>query len=96
MKISFTWDKNKDILNQKKHKISFEEASSIFSNLPFEVFYDPDHSENENRYIAIGISNKKRILLVIHCESSKENEVRIISARKATKREIVIFLGENK
>jgi len=95
MSVKFFWDEQKNLQNQKKHRISFEEAATIFQNFPLEVFYDPEHSENEDRYIAIGISNKARWLLVVHCENEKGSEIRIISARKATKKEqLNIFKGK--
>lgn len=87
MKIKFEWDEDKNTINQKKHAVSFEEAATIFANFPFEVFFDPENSADEDRYIAVGFSNRKRVLLVVHCENSKGTLVRIISARKATKKE---------
>ena len=59
----------------------------MFTNFPLEVFYDPDHSETEARYIAVGLSKKKRFLLVVHCENWRGTEIRIISARLASGRE---------
>ncbi len=87
MKLRFVWDSEKDRQNQKKHHVSFGEASSIFHNLPLEVFHDPDHSDDEDRYIAAGFSERGRVLLVVHCENRTGTEIRIISARKATKTE---------
>lgn len=87
MKIKFTWDPKKAASNEEKHKVSFEEASTIFLNFPLEVFHDPDNSEDEDRYIAVGFSDLQRVLLVVHCENPKGTEIRIISARKATKKE---------
>ena len=87
MEVRFEWDDEKNKENQRKHGVSFEEAITIFVNLPLEVFFDPDHSIDEERYIAIGVSEKSRVLLVVHCENEKGSVVRIISARKATKRE---------
>lgn len=94
MKIGFSWDEAKDKINQKKHGISFKEASEIFFNFPLEVFHDPDHSDREDRYIAAGYCNKGRFLLVVHCENPKGTEIRIISARKATKKEEKQIFGE--
>jgi uncharacterized DUF497 family protein len=85
--IRFVWDDTKEKENIRKHRISFSEASTVFLNFPFEVFFDPDHSETEDRFIAIGVSKKQRILLVVHCENSTGTEIRIISARKATRKE---------
>jgi uncharacterized DUF497 family protein len=87
MKIRFFWDDNKNEANQKKHGISFEEATEVFFNFPLEVFHDPDHSNKEDRYIAAGFSRKGRSLLVVHCENGNGLEIRIISARRATRRE---------
>lgn len=69
MKIKFLWDDIKDDENQKKHGVSFAEASEVFFNFPLEVFHDPDHSDHEDRYIAAGFSNRGRTLLVVHCEN---------------------------
>ncbi len=87
MNVEFVWDEAKNRENQIKHRVSFEEAVTIFKSSPFEVFYDPDHSVREHRYVAIGVSEKSRTLLVVHCENETGTVVRIISARKATKKE---------
>ena len=87
MQIQFVWDEDKNRLNKKKHAISFEEAATVFSNFPLEIYIDPYHSENESRYIAVGYSNMERCLLVVHCENQSGTEIRIISARKATRKE---------
>lgn len=87
MALSFTWDEVKNRENIKKHGVSFKEASTIFNNVPYEIFDDPDHSETEHRYIAVGFSDKARALIVVHCENAVGTEIRIISARKATKTE---------
>jgi uncharacterized DUF497 family protein len=92
-KVRFEWDEEKNKANRNKHKIDFAEASTIFLNTPLQVFFDPDHSESEDRYIAIGISLHNRTLVVIHCESYNGTIVRIISARKATKREQKLLHG---
>ena len=87
MKIQFEWDEAKNRSNNKKHAISFEEAATVFTNAPLEIYFDPHHSENECRYIAVGYSNMERCLLVVHCENQSGTKIRIISARKATRRE---------
>jgi uncharacterized DUF497 family protein len=87
MKVRFVWDEEKNRQNQAKHGVSFEEASTIFTNFPLEIFFDPDHSEAEERYIAFGFSDRGRVLLVVHCENRTGTEIRIISARKATAKE---------
>ncbi len=93
MRLRFVWDPEKERQNQKKHGVSFDEASSIFHNAPFEVFHDPDHSDDEERYIAAGFSDRARLLLVVHCERSSGTVIRIISARRATKKERVNLFG---
>lgn len=85
--IKFDWDKNKSSLNKKKHGISFEEALTVFYDENALEFHDTDHSENEDRFIMLGMSFKVRVLVVCHCFREKESVIRIISARKATKRE---------
>ncbi|MFN8491245.1 MAG: BrnT family toxin [Caldilineaceae bacterium] len=82
MAIRFEWDASKAKKNLRKHKVSFEEAKTIFND-PFTVTYpDPEHSDNEERDITIGISARARLLLVVHTD--EEGRVRIISCRKAT------------
>jgi uncharacterized DUF497 family protein len=87
MNVKFEWDAAKSIENYKKHKVTFEEASTIFGSFPFEIFHDPDNSAGEDRFIAMGCSSRGRTLLVVHCENSNGTLIRIISARKATKKE---------
>lgn len=84
MNIRFEWDKNKDVLNLKKHGVSFEEASGVFYDEYALEFHDPDHSEEEDRFIMLGMSFKARILVVCHCFREDYAVIRIISARKAT------------
>jgi uncharacterized DUF497 family protein len=96
VKLKFSWDLEKDKANQKKHGVSFTQASEVFFNFPLEVFEDPEHSADEQRYIAAGFSNKGRLLLVVHCESRTGTEIRIISARKATRREQFQIFGGKK
>lgn len=91
--LRFAWDAAKNRENLKKYGVSFDEASTIFHNLPFEVFHDPDHSVAEDRYIAAGFSDRSRLLLVVHVENRTGTEIRIISARKATKRERATLFG---
>jgi uncharacterized protein len=93
MKLKFVWDDKKNEQNIKKHGVSFEEAQSIFFHKPLEIYYDPEHSESEDRYIAVGVSQKRRSLLVVHCENRKGTEIRIISARKTTKKEQTTLFG---
>jgi uncharacterized DUF497 family protein len=87
LSIQITWDPQKDILNQKKHKISFEEAKSVFFDPNARLIHDPDHSNTEDRFILLGLSSNLRLLLVCHCYRKSNNIIRIISARKTTKNE---------
>ena len=86
-KINFSWDKNKAQTNLKKHKISFEEAQTVFDDENARLIFDPDHSEDEDRFILLGYSCTSKILTVVHCYRDDEENVRIISARKSTKHE---------
>lgn len=87
MKLIFEWDENKAKANLKNHKISFGEAKTIFNDPFLITFPDELHSQTEERFISIGVSNINRILLVVHTEiETSENEItiRIISCRKPT------------
>jgi uncharacterized protein len=79
------WDRNKAEANQKKHQVSFDEAATVFNDPLLITFVDVEHSIDEERYIAVGLSQHGRVLLVAHAEC--EDTVRIISAREATKNE---------
>ena len=85
--IHFVWDKQKAAINKKRHGVSFEEAQSVFYDDNALEFFDPDHSKNEDRFIMLGMSFRARILVVCHCVRGEGSIIRIISARKATKRE---------
>jgi uncharacterized protein len=86
-KIRFEWDEQKDKINQQKHGISFEEAESVFLDDYAVQFWDEEHSQDEERFLLLGLSSKMRILLVVHCFREEDAIIRIISARKATKNE---------
>jgi len=83
----FSWDRRKDRSNQKKHGIAFDEAKTIFYDENARLIYDPDHSQEEDRFILLGLSAKLRLLVVCHCYRENESVIRIISVRKATKKE---------
>ena len=83
----FEWDENKNLANQSKHKISFEEAQTVFYDEQALVISDPEHSGEEERFIILGMSMRANLLVVCHCCRSSEEVIRIISARKATKTE---------
>jgi len=85
--IRFEWDEAKNRENQRKHGVSFEEARSVFFDQQGVEYYDEEHAESEERFLLLGLSAKLRILLVCHCVRQSGNVIRIISARKATKRE---------
>lgn len=85
--ISFTWDNKKAAENLRKHKISFEEAQTVFTDPNARMIFDPDHSDQEDRFVILGISAALRLLVVCHCYREKDVIIRIISARKATKPE---------
>ena len=93
MKISFIWDKNKELTNARKHGITFEEAKTAFEDENARIFYDETHSTHEDRYILLGYSNQAKLLIVCHCEQIN-NQIRIYSARKATKNESKYYKGE--
>ena len=93
--IKFSWDQAKALSNLKKHGVSFEEAQSVFYDESAVQFYD-DESPDEDRFILLGVSNMSRVLVVVHCERGAEGEeLRIISARKATKKEHRHFQGDS-
>ncbi len=83
--LKFEWDENK--INKNKHKISFEEAQTVFYDEEALVIDDPDHSEDEERFIILGESNRANLLVVCHCYRVSDTVIRIISARKARKTE---------
>lgn len=85
--IKFEWDENKNSINQQKHKISFDEAKTVFYDEEARIIDDPEHSEEEERFIILGLSKKANLLVVCHCYRASETVIRIISARKATKTE---------
>lgn len=85
--IRFEWDENKNRDNTRKHGVSFEEAQTVFFDENAIRYFDPDHSEDEDRFIMLGISFKLRVLVVCHCYQVRDTIIRIVSARKANKRE---------
>ncbi len=85
MSLRFEWDPEKAAFNLKRHRVSFEEASTVFDDPLFIIFLDKEHSIDEERYITIGLSRTNRLLLIAHTD--RNDQIRIISARKATKNE---------
>ncbi len=92
-KIEFTWDSRKASSNKKKHGVSFEEARSAFFDENALTFHDPDHSDDEERFILLGISFNLKTLVVCHCYREGDSIIRIITARKADKQEQQDYLG---
>ncbi len=85
--MTFEWNESKNEKNRQKHGIWFEEAQMIFSDSFHRVFLDTRHPTGEDRYVTIGYSSSNRLLVVVFCWRTNESVVRIISARKATKKE---------
>ncbi|MEM8490294.1 MAG: BrnT family toxin [Pseudomonadota bacterium] len=94
--IEFNWDPTKAKSNLRKHGVSFEEARSVFYDERALQFYD-QATLGEDRFLLLGLSNHARVLTVVHCErGEKAEELRIISARKATKSERRYYEGETR
>ena len=85
--IIFEWDNNKEKSNKRKHGISFDDARTAFYDENAIQYFDPDHSDEEDRFILLGISFKLKVLVVCHCFRENDSIIRIISARKADKDE---------
>lgn len=91
--LRFEWDPNKNEINKRKHGLSFETAREVFYDEFAVLFDDPDHSEEEDRFLIIGTIRTEQICIVSHCYRDNENVIRIISARKATKTEKQAYLN---
>ncbi|MCQ2103395.1 MAG: BrnT family toxin [Fibrobacter sp.] len=100
MEIDFEWDEKKNEINRKKHGVSFEEARSCFEDDHARVFFDVEHSKDEDRSILIGLSSELRTLIVVYTERVNGDDDlivnRIISARKATKKEFQYYWNARK
>jgi len=90
----FNWDRDKNLSNIEKHGIPFKEAATVFLDANAALLNDDEHSEEEERFIIIGMSGNLRLLMVCHCYRENEDIIRIISARKATSGERKIYGGE--
>lgn len=87
--VHFEWEEEKAAVNERKHGVSFQEAISVFAD-PLSVTHDdPDHSKREPRFLLLGTSDRGRLLVVVHTE--REDAIRIISARQATRKERVQY-----
>ncbi len=82
--LEFEWDPKKAAANLKRHRVSFEEARTVFLDERAKLIDDPDHSSDEDRFVLLGISGLLRVLLVCHCYRQQGQTIRIISARKAS------------
>lgn len=91
--LKFSWDENKALMNQQKHGVSFEEAKTVFYDDYARLIADPDHSQQEERFLLLGLSEQLRLLLVCHCYKEAGGQLRIISARKANKAEQQQYKG---
>jgi uncharacterized DUF497 family protein len=89
--LRFEWDERKNRGNRTKHGVWFEEAESVFSDSHARLFHDPEHSEEEERFILLGLSSAARTLVIVRCYRDSDSLVRIISARKATKKEVRFY-----
>ena len=87
--MNFEWDENKAAANRSKHGVSFEEAKTVFDDRLYVDFYDPDHSDEEDRYIIIGSSRRGRLLIVSYTE--RGDAIRLISAREVTRGEREVY-----
>ena len=85
--LTFEWDPAKSRANKRKHGVSFEEARTAFHDENAKQYFDPDHSDDEDRFILLGMSFKLRVVIVCHCFRERELAIRIISARKADQAE---------
>jgi uncharacterized DUF497 family protein len=94
--INFEWDSAKATTNLKKHNVSFEEAKSVFYDEFAVQFFDEENSDDEDRFLMLGVSSLVKLLIVSHCERGRGDVIRIISARKASKKESTFYKGERK
>lgn len=85
--LRFEWDAQKSRANKKRHGVSFTEAQTVFLDENARFMPDPDHSEEEDRFVILGLNSQLRLLVVCHCYRENPDVIRIISARKATKTE---------
>jgi uncharacterized DUF497 family protein len=89
--IEFAWDPRKARSNLVKHSVSFEEAQTVFLDENARLIDDPDHSEDEDRFLLLGYSFRARCLIVSHCYRQSDAEIRLISARHATAQEEDVY-----
>ena len=87
----FEWDPEKARTNRQKHSVAFEEAQSVFYDENARFMPDPEHQGDEERFLLLGMSSNPRILVVCHCYRKDDSIIRLISARRATKKEQVLY-----
>ncbi|MEK6405633.1 MAG: BrnT family toxin [Acidobacteriota bacterium] len=92
--MEFEWDPKKAASNLRKHRVSFEEAASVFNDIHAAVYEDPDHSKAEKRYLTVGSSAQGRLLIVAYAHRGER--IRIINARKVTRRERELYEEEDR
>jgi uncharacterized DUF497 family protein len=91
--MKIVWEEKKNKENIRKHSISFEEAQTVFYDTNGKLINDPDHSDDEDRFIILGLSKMLHLLVVCHCYRENDETIRIITARKATKKEAKYYGG---
>ena len=89
--IRFEWDEAKNRENKRKHRVSFEEAQTVFLDEKAMRYFDPDHSMDEDRFLMLGASFTLRVLVVCHCYRAGDSVIRLISARKADRKETTTY-----
>lgn len=89
--MKFTWDPQKATINKRKHGVTFEEAQTVFEDCDALRIFDPDHSDDEDRFLILGLSSVLRLLVVCHCYRENDEQIRIFSARKASKTETATY-----
>ena len=91
--IHFSWDDSKNRSNQHKHGVSFEEGRTVFFDPEARLVHDPEHSGQEDRFIILGLSRRLRLLVVVHSYDRTDEQIRIISARRASRTEANLYGG---
>lgn len=89
--MEFVWNQEKAAINKEKHGVSFDEARTVFEDYDALLISDPDHSEDEDRFVLLGLSSALRRLVVCHCYRQDDEQIRLISARKATRKETATY-----
>ena len=92
-KDKYVWDEEKELINIEKHDVTFREASTVFDDDNAVYVFDETHSKTEERFIVIGMSENLKMLMVCHCYRNGDALIRIISARKAVKKEVAYYAG---